>query len=118
MLYYGRKLLAAYRARLKKRRAAEKRQQELRQLREEIGECRRQMRILEGWYDLAADPHTVDSCIFQWCALQARYEALWQQIRLFPEATGRMPVGTAKAVNCIQYGKAAEKAGLSARVPQ
>ena len=65
MLHYGRKWMTACRLRRKKRRAAEERRQELRLLREEIGECRRQLRVLEGWYDLAADPHTVDSCIFQ-----------------------------------------------------
>ena len=117
MLHYGRKLLSAYRIRREMRCAAEKRQQELRQLREEIGECRRQLRVLEGWYDLAADPHTVDSCIFQLCALQARYEGLLRQIRQIVNAEGPF-AGTAGAGARIQYGKAVGAAELSARTPQ
>ena len=81
MLRYMKKLLEAKRARREKQCAAEQKRQELRTLREEIGECRRQMRALEGWYDLAADPVTVDSCIFQLCALQVRYESLLRQAR-------------------------------------
>ena len=115
MLRYGKRWLAAYRSRRENRRNAEIRQQELRQLREELAECRRQLRALESWFDLAADPHTVDSCIFQLCALQARYEGLLRRARLSPEWRGRVPVGSAKTPVRIQYGKAAE---LSAGAPQ
>ena len=48
MLHYMKKLLEAKRARRKNRCVAEQKRQELRTLREEIGECRRQMRALEG----------------------------------------------------------------------
>ena len=117
MLHYGRKLLMACRLRRKQRRAVEERRQELRLLREEIGECRRQLRVLEGWYDLAADPHTVDSCIFQLCALQARYEGLLRQARQIA-VQGQSAAGTEKSARCIQYEKAAKTAELSAQLPQ
>jgi hypothetical protein len=115
MLRYMKKLLEAKRARRKNRCAAEQKRQELRILREEIGACRRQMRVLEGWYDLAADPHTVDSCIFQMCALQVRYEGLLRRARQYAAA---QEAGAARPSACIQYGKAAGAAELSARIPQ
>lgn len=118
MLCSVKKLLALYRIRRKDRLAGEKRRQEVQRLRGELEECRRQLRALESWYDLAADPHTVDSCIFQQCALQARYDGLLRQARQYLGVSECPSSGSVQAKSRIHCGKAAKTAELSVRVPQ
>ena len=101
MMAWVKKKLKEKGARRVQRAAEEARQKQLRQLQKELNECRLQLKNLESWYDMAGDPHTVDSCIFQWCALQARYEGLLRQARScfgVPEKSDRSSVAAAARI--------------------
>lgn len=98
MLRYVKKLLAA--GRLRRQRNAVKKQEQLdaQRLRGELEDCRRQLNNLESWFDLACDPHTIDCCIYQRRALQARYDGLLLQARQRFAAPEKEEAGSAAAV--------------------
>ncbi len=99
MLRYVKKLLVA--GRLRRQRNAVKKQEQLddQRLRGELEDCRRQLNNLESWFDLACDPHTIDCCIYQRRALQARYDGLLLQARQrFAAASEKEGAGSAAAV--------------------
>lgn len=101
MMAWMKRILNKKDARRIQRVAEEERRMQLRRLQTELQECRLQLRNLESWYDLAGDPHTVDSCIFQWCALQKQYEGLLRQARDcfgIPEKTDRGSVTAAARI--------------------
>ena len=75
-----------------RRKAAERREEERRQLMEGMRQTRDQLNYAYAQFNLYSDPDLVDACVYEINALQSRYSYFVRQVKLLEAAAGEEAV--------------------------
>lgn len=51
------------------------------ELLQDLAECRRQLQNIDALFNLVGEPEQIESCVYQYRALQARYDGLVRRAR-------------------------------------